>query len=149
MIALLAPAVVVMLSSVVRVSVGDGFLARRFRSGRSTRVPLVEVGEVLVVQTYLLPRAQMTPLVFVFRSDGAVLQRISGQFFDRAALAGFAQRLSGGRATTIVEPVTARQLNRLRPGLVPWPVRYPTLAGIALGVALIVVLLIGVAILDG
>ncbi|MFC7328787.1 hypothetical protein [Marinactinospora rubrisoli] len=98
----------------------------------------------VVRATVVAPRGPNPDTVFVLDERGQVLARFYGHFYTREDI----DRLVGHLRLPVSgpgAPVTARQLDQMYPGIVPWYERQPLfLAGLLVGVIAVIVVVVGV-----
>lgn len=100
------------------------------------RVALAEVAEVLRVRVVVTGENGAKTWFFLVDRDRRRLLAIREETYDGAELAGLLERL-GRPVVELRGELTAEELERRRPGLVPWHLRHPVLIGLTAGFAIV------------
>lgn len=100
------------------------------------RVALAEVAKVLRVRLVVTGEGGAKAWFFLVDRDERRLMAIREETYDGAELAGLLDQL-GRPAVELREELTAKELERRRPGLVPWHLRHPVLIGLTAGFAIV------------
>ncbi len=94
----------------------------------------------IVRAVIVAPRAPMNDTIFVLDRDEKLLLRIHGVDYPTADLDRLVEVL-GLPATTADRPVTATEVARRYPGLVPWIQRHPVMFALAATLVIVVVVI--------
>ncbi|MEV4729643.1 hypothetical protein [Saccharopolyspora sp. NPDC049426] len=100
------------------------------------RVALAEVAEVLRVRVVVTGEGGAKTWFFLVDRDRRRLLAIREETYDGAELAGLLERL-GRPVVELRGELSAKELERRRPGLVPWHLRHPVLIGLTAGFAIV------------
>lgn len=87
--------------------------------GRTESVPIAKVGSALMLELYQRDALDTNPQLFVTSIDGRLLLRMRGQFWPRESMELVVDQL-GAPLVRVEEPMTMRELNRVRPELLYW-----------------------------
>jgi hypothetical protein len=101
------------------VRVGPTGFSARGVLGHVRTVGTPTVASVILVDLYRSDALDTRPQLFVVGHRGELLLRMRGQFWTQEALDIVADEL-GAPVVRVAEPLTLLDLNRWKPGLVPW-----------------------------
>jgi hypothetical protein len=96
----------------------EGITERGFL-GRTRFVHADTVGSIIILELYRSGSLDTLPQLFVIDTNGRLLLRMRGQFWSRKAMEGIVDALDVP-VVRVPEPLSLRDLNRLRPELLYW-----------------------------
>ena len=103
--------------TIIRVD-ADGISERGFL-GMVTNFSTDEIGTVVRLDLYQSGALDTQPQLFVTGTDGRLLVRMRGQYYSRGAMDTVVDQL-GVPVVQVPEPMTLKDLNRVRPELLYW-----------------------------
>lgn len=98
--------------------------------GRTTFVPIAEIGSLISAETFSGTEAEASPQLFLCDHEGRQLVRMRGQFWSRENMNVVIATLDVPH-TTLEDAVSRRELQTSHPGLLYWFERRPVLAALA------------------
>jgi hypothetical protein len=107
------------------IHVDGGGISERGFLGRVGNFSTAEIGSVVLLDLYQSGAVDTHPQLFVTGTDGRLLVRMRGQFYSRGAMETVVDQLAAP-VVRVPEPMTLRELNRMRPELLYWFERRPT-----------------------
>jgi hypothetical protein len=87
--------------------------------GRLHTVPVSAVGSIITLELYRSGSLDTQPQLFVIDADGRLLLRMRGQFYSRTSMETVIEALEAP-VVRVPEPLSLRDLRRLRPELLYW-----------------------------
>jgi len=96
----------------------EGISERGFL-GRVTEFATDEIGSVVLLDLYQSGAMDTHPQLFLTGTDGSLLIRMRGQYYSRGAMETVVEMLDAP-VVRVPEPMTLRDLNRVRPELLYW-----------------------------
>lgn len=87
--------------------------------GRTHVVPVSAIGSIITLELYRSGSLDTHPQLFVIDADGNLLLRMRGQFWSRKSMEKVVEALDVP-VVRVPEPLSLRDLNRLRPELLYW-----------------------------
>ncbi len=99
-------------------------LTERGFFGQMNVVPTSSIGSIIMLELYRSGSLDTHPQLFVIDPDGRPLLRMRGQFWSRKAMNIVVDALDVP-VVRVPEPLSLRDLNRLRPELLYWFERRP------------------------
>ncbi|CAN5130282.1 hypothetical protein BH11ACT4_BH11ACT4_21520 [soil metagenome] len=112
------------------IQVDSNGLRERGYFGRVTYVPVADIGEVMLADTFTGRAEEATPQLFVCDKQGKQLVRMRGQFWSRDSM-NVVIAVLGVHHTTLDEAMSHEELRDAYPGLLYWFERRPVLVGLA------------------
>jgi hypothetical protein len=98
--------------------------------GRTTHLPVAEIGSLISAETFAGSGEETSPQLFVCDHDGKQLVRMRGQFWSRENMEIVIATLDVPH-TTLDDAVSRGELQASHPGLLYWFERRPLLAALA------------------
>jgi len=101
------------------IRVTDTAITERGFLGRTNVVPIDVVSSIIALELYRSGSLDTYPQLFVIDDEGNLLVRMRGQFWSRDDMEKIVDALDVP-VVRVPEPLTLRDLNRLRPELLYW-----------------------------
>jgi hypothetical protein len=101
------------------IRVTDTAITERGFWGRTTVVPIGVVSSIIALELYRSGSLDTFPQLFVIDDEGNLLVRMRGQFWSRDDMETIVNALDVP-VVRVPEPLSLRDLNRLRPELLYW-----------------------------